>query len=146
MINSQLIIPSSIVVIGGSANIHKPGGKVIRNIIDGGFRGALYAVNPKENGIEGVQCFNNVEWLPETELAILAIPAKYCPSVVDKLINEKGTRAFIILSAGFSEEGSEGAKLEKQITDTALSALYTGRNCQGTGCSFFSILQFSFNY
>jgi acyl-CoA synthetase (NDP forming) len=133
MINTQLLNPSSIAVIGGSANIQKPGGKVIRNIIDGGFRGALYAVNPKEKGIEGVQCYTDLEWLPEADLAILAIPAKNCPAAVDTLINEKGTKAFIILSAGFSEEGPDGADLERQIVENInrAGACLIGPNCIG---------------
>jgi acetyltransferase len=133
MINSQLLNPATIAIIGGSSNTQKPGGKVIRNIINGGFRGAIYAVNPKENGIEGVQCFSDVQWLPETDLAILAIPAKYCPDVVDVLINDKGTRAFIILSAGFSEEGPEGAALEKQIKESVdrVGGCLIGPNCIG---------------
>jgi acyl-CoA synthetase (NDP forming) len=133
MINRELLNPNSIAIIGGSANIHKPGGKVIRNIINGGFHGAIYAVNPKEKDIEGVQCFSDVEWLPEVELAIIAIPAKLCPSVIDVLINEKNTRAFIILSAGFSEEGPEGAELEKKIKESIdkAGACLIGPNCIG---------------
>lgn len=85
MINEQLLNPKTIAVIGGSGNIHKPGGKILKNIMDGEFRGALYVVNPKESNIPGATCFPDVQWLPETDLAILAIPARACPDIVDVL-------------------------------------------------------------
>ncbi len=61
-------------------------------------------VNPKESEIQGIKCYSNVNELPEVDLAILAIAAKYCPDSVEVLAKRKNTRAFIILSAGFSEE------------------------------------------
>ncbi|MDP4209080.1 MAG: acetate--CoA ligase family protein [Bacteroidota bacterium] len=133
MINEYLLNPRSIAVIGGSANIHKPGGKILKNINDGGFRGALYAVNPKETNIPGAICYTDVEWLPETDLAILAIPARLCPDVVDVLALQKQTKAFIILSAGFSEESHDGALLEKRIVDriNGIGGCLIGPNCIG---------------
>lgn len=133
MINDQLLNPKSIAIIGGSGNIHKPGGKILKNLIDGGFKGALYVVNPKEFDIPGTTCFSDVEWLPETDLAILSIPAKACPEVVDVLALEKHTRAFIIISAGFSEEGREGAELERRIAARieSVGGCLIGPNCIG---------------
>ncbi len=133
MINQQLINPRSIAVIGGSGNIHKPGGKILRNIINGNFSGVLYSVNSKENEIEGVQCLTDVSLLPDIDLAILAIPSKLCPEIVDILVFQKNTKAFIIISAGFSEEGAEGAKLEKGITEriNAAGGCLIGPNCIG---------------
>jgi acetyltransferase len=133
MLNNELFNPSSIAVIGASVNIHKPGGKILKNIIDGNFQGALYAVNAKETQIEGAVCFSDVAWLPEVDLAILAIPARFCPAVVDTLLKEKATKAFIIISAGFSEESSEGARLEKEITEkiNEAGATLIGPNCIG---------------
>jgi acetyltransferase len=133
MINTQLLNPSSIAVIGGSSNIHKPGGKILKNIMDGGFKGALYAVNPKEKDIPGAISFTDTEWLPETDLAILAIPAKYCLQVVEVLLNEKHTKAIIIISAGFSEESEEGKELEQTIVEKInnAGACLIGPNCIG---------------
>jgi acetyltransferase len=133
MINSQLLNPLSIAIIGGSGNVHKPGGKILKNIKDGGFTGALYVVNPRESNIEGAVCYSDVEWLPETDLAILSIPAKACPDVVDVLALEKHTRAFIIISAGFSEESQEGAAYEKRILDriNSIGGCLIGPNCIG---------------
>ena len=108
MINKQLLNPSSIVVVGGSDDIQKPGGKVLKNLIDGHFKGSLYVVNPKMDEVQGIKSYRDVKDLPEVDCAILAIAAKFCPSTVEMLAKQKNTRAFIILSAGFSEENAEG--------------------------------------
>ena len=133
MITQELISPKSIVVVGGSNDIHKPGGKVLKNLIDGNFAGKLYVVNPKADEIQGVKSYRSVADLPQVDLAILAIAAKFCPDTVDVLANEKGTKAFIILSAGFGEESEEGAKLERQIVETVnkAGASLIGPNCIG---------------
>lgn len=133
MITRELIHPNSIVVVGASNNIHKPGGAILRNLIAGGFAGNLLAVNPKEAEVQGVKAFADVSELPNTELAILAIPAPMCPAVVEELAAKKRTRAFIILSAGFGEETSEGALLENKILETVnrYKASLIGPNCIG---------------
>ena len=99
MINKELIQPESIVVVGGSNNYHKPGGAIVRNILQGGFSGTLRIVNPKEDEVQGIKVFHDVTELPPTELAILVIPAKMCPDAVRILAAEKGVKAFIIISA-----------------------------------------------
>lgn len=133
MINQQLLHPESIVVIGGSNNVHKPGGAIVRNIINGGYKGVLRIVNPKEDEIQGVKAFHDISELPPTDLAILVIPAHMCPESVDRLAEEKGVKAFIIISAGFGEETKEGAKLEQHILDTCerYGAALIGPNCIG---------------
>lgn len=133
MINQQLLHPESIVVIGGSNNVHKPGGAIVRNIINGGYKGVLRIVNPKEDEIQGVKAFHDISELPPTDLAILVIPAHMCPETVDRLAEEKGAKAFIIISAGFGEETKEGAKLEQHILDTCerYGAALIGPNCIG---------------
>ncbi len=133
MITQQLINPKSIVIVGGSNDTSKPGGKVLKNLIDNHFSGSLYVVNPKEDEIQGLKCFKSVDELPHCDLAILAIAAKYCPETVEKLARDKQTRAFIILSAGFHEESPEGAALEKKIVSTVnqYNACLIGPNCIG---------------
>ena len=133
MINQQLLNPRSIVVIGGSNNVHKPGGAIVRNIKKGGFDGDLHIVNPKEEEVQGIKAFHNVKDIPQTELAILVVAAKYCPDYVEYLCTEKGVRAFIIISAGFGEETKEGAALEQRILDTCeqYGAALIGPNCIG---------------
>ena len=133
MINRELLQPKSIVVIGGSNNVHKPGGAVVRNILQGGYQGTLRVVNPKEDEIQGIKAFHDARELPPTELAILVIPAKMCPDNVELLAKEKGTKAFIIISAGFGEETHAGAVLEQRILDTCeqYGASLIGPNCIG---------------
>ena len=133
MINKQLLQPESIVVIGGSNNKHKPGGAVVRNLLDGGYDGTLRILNPKEDEVQGIKAFHDVKELPPTDLAILVVAAKYCPDYVDYLAAEKNVRAFIIISAGFSEETHEGALLEQRILDTCekFGCALIGPNCIG---------------
>ena len=133
MINQQLLSPKSIVIVGGSNNVHKPGGKVLKNILEGGFSENLFVINPKEDEVQGIKSFRNVGELQNVDLAILAIPAKFCPQTIDFLAKNKNTRAFIILSAGFSEESKEGAELEKQIVEIveSVDGCLIGPNCIG---------------
>ena len=133
MINEQLLNPQSIVIIGGSNNVHKPGGAIVRNIISGGFRGDLHVVNPKEDEVQGLKVFHDVKDIPQTELAILVVAARFCPDYVDYLCAEKGVRAFVIISAGFGEETKAGAALEQRILDTCerYGAALIGPNCIG---------------
>ncbi|MDA3954216.1 MAG: acetate--CoA ligase family protein [Bacteroidales bacterium] len=133
MITKQLLDPKSIVVVGGSDNIQKPGGKVLKNLIDGNFKGDLYVANPKEDKVQGIKSFKNPHDLPQVDMAILAIAAKFCPETVRLLAEKKGTKAFIILSAGFSEENEEGAKLEQELVDIVNEngSCLIGPNCVG---------------
>ena len=133
MITSQLLHPASIVVVGASNNVHKPGGAILKNLLSGGYTGELRAVNPKETEVQGVAAFADVKDIPDTDLAILAIPAALCPDAVEMLAAEKQVKAFIILSAGFGEETHEGAVLEDRILETVnrYGASLIGPNCIG---------------
>jgi len=133
MINPKLLNPKSVVVIGASNDVQKPGGKVFKNLLDSSFTGSVYAVNPKESNVQGVACHAKVEDLPQVDCAILAVAAKFCLSTVEVLAQQKGTGGFIILSAGFSEENEEGAKLEKQIVEVinSVGGTLIGPNCTG---------------
>ena len=133
MINQQLLNPKSIVVIGGSNNVHKPGGSIVRNLISGGYNGTLRIVNPKEDEVQGIKAFHDAREIPPTELAILVVAARFCPDYVELLAKEKQTRAFIIISAGFGEETKAGAELEQRILNTCeqYGAALIGPNCIG---------------
>lgn len=133
MITKQLLCPESIVVVGASNNTQKPGGAILRNLINGKYKGELRAVNPKETEVQGVKAFAGVDEIPQTDLAVLAIPAALCPDAVEILARDKGVRAFIILSAGFGEETREGALLEDRILESAdrYGAALIGPNCIG---------------
>ena len=133
MINRELINPQSIVVVGGSNNVHKPGGRLVRNLVDGKYKGELYVVNAKEDDVQGLKSYHSVHDIPETELAIISIPGPACPEVVDVLAKQKNVKAFIVISAGFGEETPEGAVLEERMLESinAAGASLIGPNCIG---------------
>lgn len=133
MVNEKLLNPQSIVVVGGSDNIHSPGGKVLKNLKDGNFKGSLFVVNPKNSEVQGIPSYNTVSELPQVDLAIIAIAAKFCLETVEILARQKQTKAFIILSAGFSEESHEGAELEHKIVEiiNSVGGSLIGPNCIG---------------
>lgn len=132
MIHQSLIQPKSIAVIGGSANIQKPGGKILYNLQQGSFKGELYVVNPSRDSVSGLMAYKTADGLPPTDLAILAVPAKFCLPAIESLL-KKGTKSFIIISAGFSEENEEGKQLEDQISTQINKHKGTliGPNCIG---------------
>jgi len=114
-LHPKLINPSSIVVIGASDNIQSPGGKVLKNLLDTNYKGKLYAVNPKLTRVQGIDCYQNLDLLPQADVAIIAIAARFCEETVRILTKEKNTKGFIIFSAGFSEQDEQGAVIEKEI-------------------------------
>ena len=133
MIAKELLNPKSIVICGASSDIHKPGGKSLKNLLESPFKGQIYAVNPKETEVQGVKCYAKVDDLPQVDCALLCIAAKFCAQTVDVLAKEKGCKGFIIISAGFSEENAEGAAIEKHIVDTinSVGGSLIGPNCTG---------------
>jgi acyl-CoA synthetase (NDP forming) len=133
MINQSILNPASIVVVGGSNNLRKPGGRILLNIVSGGFTGKLFVVNPKDNVVQGFHSYADVNSLPDVDLAILAIAARQCVEALRILAEQKSTKAFIILSAGFSEDSEEGRGMENEIVAIAerTGACLIGPNCIG---------------
>jgi acetyltransferase len=133
MINRQIISPESIVVVGGSNTLTKPGGKIVRNLLDGAYAGRLCVVNPKERSVQGVRTFNRLEDVEEAELAIIAIAAPRCLDAIEFLIEHLGTRAFILISAGFGEVSEAGREAELKIRDAVekVAGCLIGPNCIG---------------
>ena len=133
MITKELIAPQSIVVVGASNNITKPGGKLLKNLLDNNFKGDLFVVNPGSDEVQCVKSYPSVNDLPPVEMAVLAIPAAACVEAVEILATQKGTKGFIIISAGFSEESEEGRVLEQKIVKIIEenNACLIGPNCIG---------------
>ena len=133
MINDKLFHPRSIAIIGASNNISKPGGKIVRNLIDNQFAGQLFAVNPNETIVQGIPSFSSVNELPSVDLAILAVAAQYCLPAIKTLAEQNDTKAFIIISAGFGETNEAGRQLEKEIVEVINkhNACLIGPNCIG---------------
>lgn len=140
MINDKLINPKNIVVIGGSNNLGKPGGKVLKNLLDSSFQGDIYVVNPKEDKVQGLKCYQDINKLPSVDLAILSIPSTFTLENVKILSKDKQTRGFIILSAGYSEMGPKGKELEDEIAKTInkVGGSLIGPNCIGILTSFYN--------
>jgi acetyltransferase len=97
--------------------VQKPGGKVLKNLLESDFKGKVYAVNPKENQIQGVQCFQKVEDLPQTDCAILAIAAKYCPSSVDVLSHQREQEDLLSFQP-FQRRKRSRSRMEKQVVNS----------------------------
>jgi acetyltransferase len=134
MVNEALINPRSILVAGGSNDLTKPGGKILKNIIDGGYKGDLYVLNPHHQTVQNVKNYQQAINLPATiDLAILAIAAPACPPLVDELTRYHQTKAIIVISAGFSELNAEGAQMEQRMRDAVTDAggCLIGPNCIG---------------
>jgi len=133
MLNEQLINPKSIVIVGGSNDIKKPGGKIVKNLIEGGFAGRLQVVNPKETKVQNLLSLSSVTEISETDLAILVIPARFCLETVKILVEQKQTKAFIIISAGFAEAGEKGKNIESEIVKLIdrVDGCLIGPNCIG---------------
>ncbi len=114
-----LFNPRSIALIGASNNIGKWGAIVFLNILLGGYKGKLYPVNPREEVILGHKAYARISVIPEeVDLAIIAIPAQFAKEAVQDCIR-KGIRMAIVITSDFSETGEEGARLEKELTETA---------------------------
>ena len=99
--------PKSIAVVGVSADSTKLGAVVFNNIIDAGYKGNLYGVNPKMGGQElcGKPCYASVDTLPEAmDLVVILVPARFTEAVVDACI-VNGTKNISIITAGFAEVG-----------------------------------------
>ena len=116
MIAKALINPTSIVVVGGSDNPNSPGGKILSNLTEQNFQGKIYVVNPKKEQIFDLPTYKNVQDLPDNvDAAIIAIASKYVEETVQVLTEQKNTKGFIIISAGFSDVGEQGKRLEERI-------------------------------
>ena len=123
--------PKSVAVIGASREPRKVGHRILRNILDYGFKGEIYPVNPNAEEVLGCRCYKSILDIPsEVDLSIIAVPAKIVPSVAEQC-GVKGVKGIVVISAGFSETGREGARLEKELL--GICRKY-GMRMQGPNC------------
>lgn len=130
---NPLFSPRGIAVVGASADVSRIGGQPIKALLDAGYTGAIYPVNPKHQSILGLQCFSSIEAIVgPCDLAIIAVRADQVPDVV-RSCGARGIRYGVILSGGFSEIGSEGRTLQKLLILIAHenNVRIIGPNCQG---------------
>ena len=131
MANSIFFSPKSIAIIGAS---EKPGvGKTIFYNIAKHFKGKIYPVTPSNPTVGGLTAYKNVLDIPDSiDLAVVAAPSKFTPSVMEE-VGKKGIKGAIIVSAGFKEVDEAGAKLEREVGETAkkYGIKVIGPNCLG---------------
>ena len=121
----------SVAVVGASANPEKTGHIILKNIIEGGFEGKIFPVNPKAGEILGLPCYPSVTAINDpVDVVIIVVPSKFVPDVMEEA-GKKGVTGAVIISGGFGETGN--IELEKQILDIAkkYGMRIIGPNCQG---------------
>ncbi len=130
---STLFSPKSVAVIGASDRIDAVGGIVFKNMLEGGYKGALYAINPARKEVQGQRAYASIEEIGEAvELAVICTRAATVPDIIEAC-GKHGVRAAVVLSAGFSEVGSDGAAIERDMLARAKSygVRIIGPNCLG---------------
>jgi len=132
VINS-IFYPSSIAVVGASQDEHKIGYVIFKNLLQQ-YKGKVFPVNPNRNYILGQKCYPSVKYIPENpiDLVVVVVPAKEVPKVISDCA-ASNVKSVLIISAGFKETGSEGAKLEREVVELARKAniRVIGPNCLG---------------
>jgi acetyltransferase len=124
--------PRRIALVGVTQNPNSVGGKVLGNLVGGGFNGVVYPVNPSHEAVLGIPCYADVAHLPRVpELAIICSPAEQVPAQV-AACGEAGIRGLIIMSAGFKETGEAGRSLERRIC--AERSRFDGMRILGPNC------------
>ena len=132
---NSLFSPKSLAVIGASVRPKSLGRALMQNILNSGYEGNIYPINPKYTEVFGKPCYSNVKDLPSVpDLGVICTPAKSVPQVLDDL-GQRGTKAVVIIPAGFVEgdNNTEGIFLEKEVVEIARSygLRFVGPNCLG---------------
>lgn len=111
--------PRSIAVFGATETNDSPGELVFRNLVEAGYTGKLYAVNPKYKEVRGKACYASIEDIPDTiDFVVIATPASTIPDIITQC-GEAGVKGALVVSGGFSDSGRKGVRLEKDMFDKA---------------------------
>jgi acetyltransferase len=124
---------TSVALVGASERDGSLGTVVLKNLVDAGFEGPIYAVNPRYETVQGRKCYSSVQDIEQpVDLAVVVTPADAVPDVLDDC-GASGVSAAVILSAGFREAGEDGLTLEQAVLDTARRhrIRFIGPNCLG---------------
>jgi acetate---CoA ligase (ADP-forming) len=125
--------PASVAVVGASRRTGSIGSEVLRKLLDGGFEGAVFPVNPHTKFLHSMKCYPSVASIPDpVDLAVIVVPRDHVLSAVEECRRKK-IRGLVVITAGFREVGAEGAKLEARVRDTVRKAgmRMVGPNCMG---------------
>ena len=130
---TSLFTPESVALFGASDRKDSVGGVVFKNLLTSGYKGRIYAINPRRDEVQGQKAFPSLDDIEATvDLAVVATPARSIPDIVTAC-GERGIRMMLILSAGFRETGAEGRKLEDRVTQLVrrYGIRLMGPNCLG---------------
>jgi len=125
--------PKSVAIVGASTDPEKIASVILHNVIEGGYNGKIYPINPKYDEIQGRKAYPSILEVDENiDLVCIAIPYQFVDEIVDQCI-EKRVKTVVIISAGFKETGEEGKLLEERITQKLTNAniRLLGPNCLG---------------
>lgn len=129
----HILYPQSIAVIGASKDPLKWGHMLLASILNGGYQGKVYPINPREDEIEGLKCFPSVSDVPEdVDLAIVVVPANIVGNVIQECV-DKDVKGAVIITSGFAETGAEGRKIQDEVVKIARRGdlRLIGPNCMG---------------
>jgi len=117
MIKDNTLFPKSIAIVGVSQDKDKIGSVILRNLIDGGYNGKIFPINPKYKEVEAKECFPDILAIRDgIEMVCIVVPSQFVNSIVDQCIQKK-VQTIVIISAGFKETGKEGKELEEEIVN-----------------------------
>ena len=129
----RLFKPRSVALFGASSRPASTGGVLLRNLLEGGFKGPIYPINPKHGEVQGQRAYSGIKDVPEhVDLAVIATPAPTVPDILEEC-GDHGVEAAVVISAGFGEAGPEGKALEKRLLEIARAKRirFLGPNCLG---------------
>ena len=128
-----LFRPRGIGVIGASANPYSIGHIVLKNLVEYGFRGPIFPINPKGGHVRSMKAYKSVLEVDDViDLVNISVAAKFIPDIIDEC-GQKGVKFAIVHSAGFKEVGAEGLERERRMVEIAhrYGMRIYGPNCQG---------------
>jgi acyl-CoA synthetase (NDP forming) len=128
-----LFRPRSVAILGASDDATRISGRPVRYLIEGGFKGGIYPVNPNRETVQGLKAYKTLADVPEVpDVALLAVPAALTEQAVRECV-EKGVKGAVIFSAGYAESGEDGLAMQGRITDIARAGglRLLGPNCLG---------------
>ena len=130
---SALFKPESVALYGASDKLDSVGGVVFKNLLTSGFKGRIFAINPRRDEVQGQKAYSSLDEIDAAiDLVVVATPAKSIPGIVEEC-GERGIKMMLILSAGFRETGAEGRRLEDRVTQQVkrYGIRLMGPNCLG---------------
>jgi len=130
---ARLLEPSSIAVVGAGRQPGGIGHEIVVNLIESGFQGPLYPVNPNARSVVSIPCWPSVDELPvAVDLAVIAVPAPQVLDVVESC-GRRGVSALVVVTAGFAETGPDGTRLQREVVRLAHAngMRIVGPNCFG---------------